>query len=300
MFKDFVNRFKAADIVSKYIYANVAVYIFLVLIGIFSMLMNTPAFADDVSRCFELPASPARLLLQPWTLFTYMFMHGGVMHILWNMFALYFFGRIFLNFFSVRHFVGTYILGGLFGALFFVLAYNIFPYFNGVVDTSYLVGASASVLAVVTAVAVRCPEYRIQMLFFGSVKLSTFAIVTVLISVLMLSGSNAGGNFAHLGGAFAGLLVALLLSRGTDITELVNRPIDWFKRLFKGNSFKRKKKAKFTYAAGGKRAGDYEYNARKKSDEAEIDKILEKIKKGGYASLTDAEKRHLFDASSRR
>ncbi len=300
MFKDFVNRFKAADIVSKYIYANVAVYIFLVLIGIFSMLMNTPAFADDVSRCFELPASPARLLLQPWTLFTYMFMHGGVMHILWNMFALYFFGRIFLNFFSVRHFVGTYILGGLFGALFFVLAYNIFPYFNGVVDTSYLVGASASVLAVVTAVAVRCPEYRIQMLFFGSVKLSTFALVTVLISVLMLSGSNAGGNFAHLGGAFAGLLVAVLLSRGTDITELVNRPIDWFKRLFKGNSFKRKKKAKFTYTAGGKRAGDYEYNARKKSDEAEIDKILEKIKKGGYASLTDAEKRRLFDASSRR
>lgn len=300
MFKDFVNRFKAADIVSKYVYANVAVYIFLVLIGIFSMLMNTPAFADDVSRCFELPASPARLLLQPWTLFTYMFMHGGVMHILWNMFALYFFGRIFLNFFSVRHFVGTYILGGLFGALFFVLAYNIFPYFNGVVDTSYLVGASASVLAVVTAVAVRCPEYRIQMLFFGSVKLSTFALVTVLISVLMLSGSNAGGNFAHLGGAFAGLLVAVLLSRGTDITELVNRPIDWFKRLFKGNSFKRKKKAKFTYTAGGKRAGDYEYNARKKSDEAEIDKILEKIKKGGYASLTDAEKRRLFDASSRR
>lgn len=300
MFKDFVNRLKTADIVSKYIYANVAVYIFLVLIGAFSMLMNAPGVADDVRRCFELPASPVRLLLQPWTLFTYMFMHGGVMHILWNMFALYAFGRIFLNFFSVRHFVGTYILGGLFGALFFVLAYNIFPYFNGVVDASYLVGASASVLAIVTAVAVRCPEYRIQLLFFGSVKLSTFALVTVLISVLMLSGNNAGGNFAHLGGAFAGLLVAVLLSRGTDITELVNRPIDWFRNAFKGNPFKRNKKAKFTYTAGGKRAGDYEYNAKKKSDEAEIDKILEKIKKGGYASLTDAEKRRLFDASSRR
>lgn len=300
MFKDFVNRFKAADIVSKYIYANVAVYIFFVLIGVFSMLMNVPAFADDVQRCFELPASPSRLLLQPWTLFTYMFLHGGLMHILWNMFALYAFGRIFLNFFSVRHFVGTYILGGLFGALFFVLAYNIFPYFEGVVNVSYLVGASASVLAIVTAVAVRCPEYRIQLLFFGSVRLSTFALVTVLVSVLMLSGSNAGGNFAHLGGALAGLLVAVLLSRGTDITELVNRPIDWFRNVFKGNPFKRKKKAKFTYTAGGKRAGDYEYNARKKSDEAEIDKILEKIKKGGYASLTDAEKKRLFDASSRR
>jgi hypothetical protein len=137
------------------------------------------------------------------------------------------------------------------------------------------------------------------MLFFGSVKLSTLAIVAVLVSVLMLSGDNAGGNFAHLGGAFGGLLVAVALSRGTDITEVVNRPLDWLGSLFKKRP-KKAKKGKFTYSKGGKRGDDYEYNARKKSDEAEIDKILEKIKKGGYASLTDDEKRRLFDASSRR
>ena len=300
MFKQYLNMFRSADIVGKFISANVVIHIFLVLIGVFSVLMNQPGIADDVRRWFELPASATQLLQRPWTLFTYMFLHQGLlMHILWNMFALYVFGRIFLNFYSARHFIGTYLLGGLSGALFYVVAYNVFPYFSGVVGSSYLVGASASVLAIVTAAAVRCPDFRLNMLFFGSVRLSTFALVAVLVSVLMLSGDNAGGNFAHLGGAFGGMLVAIALGRGTDITELVNRPLDWFASLFKRRS-KKAKKGKFTYTKGSKRSDDYEYNARKKSDEAQIDKILEKIKKGGYASLTDEEKKRLFDASSRR
>lgn len=300
MFKQYLNMFRSADIVGKFISANVVIHIFLVLIGVFSVLMNQPGIADDVRRWFELPASATQLLQRPWTLFTYMFLHQGLlMHILWNMFALYVFGRIFLNFYSARHFIGTYLLGGLSGALFYVVAYNVFPYFSGVVGSSYLVGASASVLAIVTAAAVRCPDFRLNMLFFGSVKLSTFALVAVLVSVLMLSGDNAGGNFAHLGGAFGGMLVAIALGRGTDITELVNRPLDWFASLFKRRS-KKAKKGRFTYTKGSKRSDDYEYNARKKSDEAQIDKILEKIKKGGYASLTDEEKKRLFDASSRR
>lgn len=300
MFKQYLNMFRSADIVGKFISVNVVIHIFLVLIGVFSVLMNQPGIADDVRRWFELPASATQLLQRPWTLFTYMFLHQGLlMHILWNMFALYVFGRIFLNFYSARHFIGTYLLGGLSGALFYVVAYNVFPYFSGVVGSSYLVGASASVLAIVTAAAVRCPDFRLNMLFFGSVKLSTFALVAVLVSVLMLSGDNAGGNFAHLGGAFGGMLVAIALGRGTDITELVNRPLDWFASLFKRRS-KKAKKGKFTYTKGSKRSDDYEYNARKKSDEAQIDKILEKIKKGGYASLTDEEKKRLFDASSRR
>lgn len=297
MFKEFLRRYSAADIVNKFIYVNVAAYIILVLIGVFSVLLNKPSLAYIVGSWVELPASPVALLHRPWTIFTYMFMHGGIWHILWNMFALYTFGKIFLNFFSVRHFVGTYILGGLSGALFFVLAYNLFPYFENVVGVARLVGASAAVLAIVTATAVRAPEYRINLLFFGAVKLSTFALITVLISVLMLSGRNAGGNFAHLGGAFAGYMFAFLLGKGIDVTNVVNTPVDWIKRLFNGDFFKRKKKPKFTCTGSTKRGADYEYNARKKTAEAEIDAILEKIKKGGYSSLTEAEKKRLFEAS---
>ena len=189
-------------------------------------------------------------------------------------------------------------MGGLFGGAAFVLSYNLFPYFAPYVGSSFLVGASASVLAVVVASAVRSPEYRIKLFLIGSVKLSTFALVTVAISLLMLSGDNAGGNFAHLGGAFAGWLMAYMLNKGKDITAFVNRPIDWVVTLFKSKPAQKRKKGKFTYAKTGRNA-DYEYNARKKESEAAVDKILEKIKKGGYSSLTEEEKKRLFEASGK-
>ncbi len=302
MFKKYLNRFSTVSIVGKYIYVNVAVYIFVVFIAVFSLLLNVPSVGVEVARYVELPASLPRLLSSPWTLFTYMFLHLDLWHILWNMLALYAFGKIFLNFYSVRHFVGTYILGGLIGGLFFVSAYNLFPYFAPLVGGATLVGASASVLAVVTAAATRSPNYRVVLLFFGSVKLSTIAIATVLISFLMLAGSNAGGNFAHIGGAFAGWLIAYMLNKGRDITEIVNRPLDFLSTIFKKHPGRRKM-SRFNFVRGeksaSKRASDYAYNARKKADEAEIDKILEKIKKGGYASLSETEKKRLFEASKK-
>ena len=114
----------------------------------------------------------------------------------------------------------------------------------------------------------------------------------------MLSGNNAGGNFAHIGGAFAGWLMAYMLNKGKDITDFINRPIDWFVTLFNNRKKRKKQKGKFTYSSTGRNT-DYEYNARKKASEAEINKILEKIKSGGYSSLTEAEKKKLFEASSK-
>lgn len=299
MFKNLVQKIKAADVVGKFIYANVIVYVFVLLIGVFSVLFNLGDELNAAVRLLELPASLHLLLQRPWSIVTYMFLHERFMHILWNMVALYFFGRIFLNFYSLRHFVGTYVMGGLLGGITFVLAYNLFPYFAPYVANSFLVGASASVLAVVVASAVRSPGYRIQLFFIGSVKLSTFALVTVGVSVLMLSSDNAGGNFAHLGGAFAGWLMAYLLNRGKDITDVVNRPIDWVVTFFRNRKYAKKKKGRFTYSPGGGRSADYEYNARKKASETEINKILEKIKAGGYSSLSEEEKKKLFEASSK-
>lgn len=298
MFENLYKKYRGSDVVGKFIFVNVALYVLLLFIGVFSVLFNAASLSADVLSFVELPASLGELALRPWTVFTYMFIHAGLWHILWNMFALYFFGKIFLNFYSVRHFVGIYILGGLFGALFFVLAYNLFPYFGPYLPFSRLVGASAAVLAVVVAAAVRSPQYRINLMFVGSVKLSTFALVVVAMSFLMLSGENAGGNFAHLGGAFAGWLVADMLNKGRDLTQVVNGPIDWLSSLIVRLRTPRKKKTKFTYTRGG-RSADYEYNARKKADEAEVDRILEKVKKGGYASLSEEEKKRLFEASSK-
>ncbi len=297
MFKDFCLRYWNGGIVNRFISVNVALYILLLLIGVFSVLFNAGGVASLVSSLLELPASLPQLLMRPWTILTYMFVHAGVWHLLWNMVALYVFGKIFLSFFSARQFAGVYILGGLAGALFYVLAYNLFPYFSPVLAYSRLVGASAAVFAVVLATAVRSPEYRISLFLVGSVRLSTLALVTVAVSFLMLSGSNAGGNFAHLGGAFAGWLFAYMLGRGTDIVSLVSRPFEWVASLFRRQAPK-KKKSRFTYVRGGRNA-DYEYNARRRADEAEVDRILEKIKHSGYSSLSDEEKRRLFESSSR-
>jgi membrane associated rhomboid family serine protease len=259
--------------------------------------MNAVLPIAEFMRWFELPASVQHLLYQPWSLVTYMFIHNGFMHILWNMFALYGFGRIFLNFYSIRHFIGVYFFGGIVGGLFFILAYNIFPYFEPLVDDSYLVGASAAVMAIVVASAVRTPNTVVNLMFFGAVRLATLATITVIISILLLSSENAGGNFAHIGGVLAGYMFAFLLGKGIDVTNVINTPLDWIKRLFKGEVFKRKRKPKFTYTGNAKRGADYEYNARRKTSEAEIDAILEKLKKGGYSSLTEAEKKRLFEAS---
>lgn len=294
MFKNLYKRFCDENIVGRFIYVNVAVYIIVAFIGVFATLFEIDNRADAVTQWFELPASLSRFICQPWALISYMFLHERLMHILWNMLALYGFGRIFLSFFSVRHFVGVYILGGIMGGVFFMAAFNIFPHFESVVDGAYLLGASASVLAVVVASAVRSPNYTVNLVLLGSVRLVTIAVITVVLSLLLLASENAGGNFAHLGGAFAGWLFAYMLDKGKDITSVVNKIIDFFVTFFKRGP--KQHKAKFTYQKS-ERAADYEYNARKKEDEAEIDRILEKVKAGGYASLTEDEKKRLFEAS---
>lgn len=297
---DLKNRFLAENIVGRFIYINVGVFILFALLDVVGTLFNfSSSPALYLKMWLELPSAPEQYIVQPWSLVTYMFLHGGLTHILWNMLALYWFGKIFLSFFSTRHFVGLYLLGGIVGGLFFMLAYNLFPMFTSSGSNAYLVGASAAVLAIVAASAVRVPDYKINMLLIGEVKLSTLAVATVIISLLLVTSDNAGGSFAHLGGAFAGWAFAYMLNKGWDLTKGINAVIDFFVNLSARKfTFKRKPKMKFTSSAGSKHYADYEYNARKKEQNDDIDKILEKVKQSGYSSLSDDEKRRLFDASN--
>ena len=221
MSDNFFTRLWKSNVVGQFICVNVAVYIIAVFIAVFSLFFNSPSWGAEWVNLLGVPASLTGIMYRPWTLLTYMFLHTELWHILWNMLALYAFGKIFLNFYSVRHFVGIYVLGGIFGVLFFVAAFNVFPYFAPYINGAPLVGASAAVLAVVAASAVRSPNYRVVLLLFGSVRLSTIAWVTFLLSFLMLTGDNPGGNFAHLGGMFAGWLVAFLLNKGYDFDRIV-------------------------------------------------------------------------------
>lgn len=286
------DNFRRGDIVTKLLYINVGVFLLVSLVGIVCTLFKVPP--TPWANYLELPAWVLVLVRQPWSLLTYMFMHANLLHILFNMLWLLWFGRLFLSFFSAKHLRGLYILGGLFGGLMYVLAYNVFPYFEEAVFHSYLLGASASVLAIVVATAVRAPEYPVQFMFIGMVRLKYVALFMVAFDLLFMTSGNAGGHIAHLGGALAGWWFASGLSSGHDATKWINGVLDWVDRGWKPTA--RKPKMKVHYSDKQK---DYDFNARKKERAAEVDRILDKLRKSGYGSLTEEEKKQLFEASRR-
>ena len=290
---DLKNDFRKGSISQQFIYINIGIFVLTALVSIVGMLFNV---GNSWVEWLELPAWLPQFIKQPWSLVTYMFLHANILHLLFNMLWLYSFGQLFLMFFSARHFRGLYFLGGLCGGLMYIVAYNVFPYFLPYIYKSYLLGASASVLAIVIATAVREPEYRVSLMLFGQIRLKYLALIVIVTDLLFVTSNNAGGHIAHLGGALAGWWFAAGLQKGTDVTKWINIFIDWFWGIWKVKHAPKKPKMKVHY---GGRAGDYEYNARKKEQNDEIDRILDKLKKSGYQSLTTEEKRRLFDASKR-
>ncbi|MBQ8866259.1 MAG: rhomboid family intramembrane serine protease [Bacteroidaceae bacterium] len=293
---DLRQRFRQGSISLQLIYINIGVFLLQALVTIFLLLFNVQ---DGFPlHWFEMPADVMRLLVQPWSVVTYMFFHAGILHLLFNMLWLYWFGQLFLYAFSAKHLRGLYLLGGMAGALLYLLAYNLFPYFQPLVNSSMLVGASASVLAIVVASAVSMPDFRLNLLLFGQVKLKYVALVVVVTDLLFITSGNGGGHIAHLGGALAGWWFARGIRDGKyDATAWINRILDavqgWFTRS------PRKRKPRMKVYAGGKHGKDYDYNARKKAQDDEIDRILDKVRQSGYEGLTAEEKRRLFDASQR-
>lgn len=290
---DLKRKFNSGSIALKFIYANAGIFVFTSLLIIFWTLFNRNG--TSFLLYLELPASFERFIYQPWTIITYMFMHANILHLLFNMLWLYWFGELFLYFFSARHLRGLYFLGGIAGGILYMISYNVFPYFTTSISQSYMLGASASVLAIVVATAVKSPNYSINLLFFGSVRLKYVASVIVLIDFLFITSDNAGGHIAHIGGALAGWIFAAGLSKGHDYTKWINNFIDLFDKI----SFTRKRKPKMKIYYGEK-TKDYDYNEKKKQNSDEIDRILDKLRKSGYDSLSTYEKKALFDASNRK
>ena len=284
------RSFQAGSILKKLIFINVAVFIGIRLLGVLLLLFNLQDL--PVLLYLQLPASVTALLSRPWTVLTYMFTHFDLLHILFNMLWLYWFGELFLQFFNERQLGGLYVLGGLAGALLFVVSYNLVPYFRELTSFSFLMGASASVMAIVFAVSFYRKDLEITLFLFGRIKLIYLALFTFVIDLLAMTSENAGGHIAHIGGALFGIWFASRYAQGKDLTNPINRLIDKIVNLGK-----RKPKMSVTY--GGRSAKDWDYNARKHQEAADIDAILDKLKRSGYGSLSADEKKQLFDASKK-
>lgn len=269
-------RFKSANIAERLIYINVALFLFTNLFKAFASLMlwNQNLFFD----WFALPVDFQQFISSPWSLITYAFLHGGFIHILFNMIVLFYFGNLFLDFFSKKQFFNYFFLGIIGGGIIFMISYSYFPALRD--ETTFLVGASAGVTAILVGLATKIPNYAIHFRFIGSVKLWYVAVGFILLDIIQLPLSNTGGHLAHLGGALVGFLLTTQLQSTTNSTST-------FSNVFKS---KKQKPLKTVY----KKSKTSSTNNNDISKQRKIDAILDKISKSGYETLTKEEKEFLF------
>ncbi len=278
-------QFARLNIAEKIIVINVAVYL---LVRLLTFLLRLPAWS--LERWFELPRGITEFLMQPWSIVTYAFLHGTFLHLFFNMLLLYYVARIFFNYFGPRRFVNVYFLGVMLGGAFFLLAYNLFPAFSG--SNSPLIGASAGVMAVLIFICTYIPQQEVRVFFFN-LKLWHIGAFFVLLDLAFIPlNDNPGGRIAHLGGALLGYLYARKSLEGKDMGAGFSRLLDQL-----GQLFQRKKKAPMkTVYRKEKSTATSKVDYEKETRQRKIDKILDKISKSGYDSLTKAEKDFLFKA----
>lgn len=294
IFDNLQQTFHKGNSLTKLIYINVFVFVLMNLLEIILKLFQI--IPDSLFWIyFEVPADLSQLLHHFWTPLTYMFLHEGFTHIFFNMISLFWFGKIFLLYFTEKQLVGLYFIGGIIAAFFYIAAYNIFPFYSPVLHQSLLLGASGSIMAIIIATAFQSPNMELQLLFLGSVKLKYIAVVAVLTSFFGITSNNGGGQLAHLGGALAGYLFFVSLRQGTDLTQGVNQVLDAIYDLF----YPRKLQVKPNTSHRKAPMSDADFNVNKASKMAEIDKILDKIKTSGYESLSTEEKKRLFEQGNK-
>lgn len=289
-FTDLWYRIKGLSALWTLVVINLTVFLLLRLLGIIAMIGGWDI--NIVVDQLALPSSFEILAHKPWTIITYMFTQYGPFHILFNMLTLYWFGKMLQWRCSPSQLVWLYLYGGLAGAIFYLAGAQAFPGVGG-----WLLGASASVMAVVIATAVMMPDFRMQFLFIGSVKLKWVAVAAVVLFALGLVGDNAGGHVAHFGGIAMGAIFGLLYNHGTDITRPLNKLYVKIVNFFRhpGIKFHHKTKTKFK----ARKSETTRNQPSQADDRRNLDTILDKIKHSGYTALTAEERRQLFDISRR-
>lgn len=267
--------------IKRIIIINVAVFLTFAIFHVFAFLFRLDAMAvHHFKMHLMLPASFTTFISQPWSLLTCMFLHDGFFHILFNMLWLFWIGNLLHEYLGNRKVYEAYFAGGVFGGLVFMLCYQLLPVFQNQLATTYALGASAGVLSVVVAAATLLPNYPFQLLFFGTVRLKYIALISVLLDFISIPSGNAGGHIAHIGGALFGYLyIKYIYKYGTLL------PDKWWS-IFRGKS-----KVKIHHQQTPSKT----WKAKPSQDE--VDRILDKISKSGYDSLTKNEKDMLFKAS---
>lgn len=292
---DFKNAFnRPQNALMRIILINLIVFLVLLFLEVILTITGAEQIYAMIVNQLTLASSLGVFILQPWTLITYFFTHTGFFHVLFNLLWLYWFGKIIMEFLGSNRLLSLYVLGGIAGGLFYMLIYNILPFFASQVDYAKMLGASAGVFAVVVAAATLYPNYTFFLFLIGPVKIKYIALFYVIVSFAETTGSNAGGNLAHLGGALLGFLFIRQLQKGTDLGKPVIHTLDYIQSFFVS-----KPKIKVTYSRKPSAKAAPKTAHKPNSNQEEIDLILDKISESGYESLSKEEKQKLFNASKK-
>ncbi|WP_439880191.1 rhomboid family intramembrane serine protease [Pontibacter sp. MBLB2868] len=277
---------------------NVIVFVVLIITRTLLYLTGGSAAYNVLMRYIALNPDPIIFITRPWTLITYFFTHEGFLHIIFNMLNLYWFGQLVREYLGEKKLLSLYILGGIAGGALYMLSYNFIPFFADRAAFSFMIGASASVLAIVVAAATLLPNFTFNLILIGPIRIKYIAAFLVLLSISGAVGDNAGGNIAHLGGALIGWIFIKQLQRGNDMGRPLHATLDFF-----SNLFKRRPKLKVTHRrttpSSNGSASRTGFNGSAKPSQNEIDRILDKISSSGYESLSKEEKQKLFQASQK-
>ena len=225
-------------------------------------------------------------------LITYQFTHVAFFHLFFNMFALYMFGRVLENYWGPSRFFTYYMITGI-GAGLIQLG---ICYFQDIYSVT--IGASGAVFGILLAFGMIFPNIPLMIIPFPFPIKAKYLVIGYGLLELWLGVANRSGDdvahFAHLGGMLFGIIMILYWRKKNNNFRTGN---PWNQSLTKKITDFFKRKPKMTVHK--RPENDWEYNARKAEEIKEIDRILEKIKYSGYDSLSEDEKKKLFDASKK-
>ena len=293
IWSDFKRRWSSGDLVFRLLVINVVCFV-------------VPFFVTGIARLtgFDVPylswvalsSDALTAATKPWTLLSYQFFHGNVLHLLFNSVMLFFTGQLFLTFFTQKQYLAVYLVGGIAAGLSFVGFYQLAGY-----TPNLLLGASASVMAVLGAVTAYQPHYALRLAIFGNVKLWHITLVLALLDVLQLGTGNFGGRLAHLVGLGFGWLYTVQLRNGVDLAGWMSSCIDWIGALFRPTEKQPFKSVHRNYKKANQ--ANTTKTSRivvKDKTQVQIDAILDKISSSGYDSLTEEEKTFLFNSGNKK
>ena len=285
---DMRTGYRQSSMLMKIVWINIGVFVALRLLAIVGVFSGNPSLINTILLWVELPSSPAVLVTRPWTLISYMFAQYDLLHIVFNMLWLYWFGTMFRMVGTSRQLLVLYLYGGIAGAVLFLAGYNALPVFSH--TDGWLIGSSASVIAIVTAVAILMPDFKMHLFLIGAVAVKWIAIATIVLVLIGVTGSNAGGEIAHIGGILTGAFFATRLKKGQDITMPASRILDRIKM-----PDLRARQDRTAHSARSAQQTEPATGGLSPEERRELDTILDKIKKPGYSAHTPAERDRLFN-----